>query len=107
MSQAEGILSRGPIIGRDRVVKVILAFLRDSRVTLVPMPVNGEPGAVVYREGRLAAVIALSVRDGLICQTHAVASPRKLAHAASLLGIPAGANGARPQPAAERGLEVR
>jgi hypothetical protein len=71
------------------------------------MLVSGDPGAVVYREGQQAAVIALSVCDGLICQIHAVASPRKLAYAASLLGVPAGANGARPLPAAERGLEVR
>jgi RNA polymerase sigma-70 factor (ECF subfamily) len=76
---------RRPVAGREQVATRFLRFLADHRVTLVPMPVNGEPGALAYQDGRLLAVIALSVRDGLIAHIHAIANPYKLAYAASLL----------------------
>ena len=74
-----------PIVGRDRVAPRLLRFLRAFRVRLVPMPVNGEPGVLAYQEDRLLAVIALSIRDGLIDRIHAIANPSKLAYVASLL----------------------
>ena len=79
---------RGPIVGRQRVAAAFLAFVRARRLDLVPMPVNGGPGVLVYQDGHLLAVIALSVRDGLIDHIHAIANPVKLAYAASLLGVP-------------------
>jgi RNA polymerase sigma-70 factor (ECF subfamily) len=93
---------RRPVVGRDLVAPRFLQFLQDFRVTLVPMPVNGEPGALAYQDDRLIAVIALSVRDGLIAHIHAIANPYKLAYAASLLEahtnpIPAGVPGS-PSP---------
>ena len=42
--------------------------------------INGEPGAVVYREGKVAAVIALSHKAGAITRVYVVADPRKLEH---------------------------
>lgn len=88
---------RQPIEGREKVIKVMLAFLKSGPVTLVPMPVNGEPGVLAYRDGRLAAVISLSVRDGQIYQVHAIANPKKLTYVASLLGVPISTNYIRPR----------
>jgi RNA polymerase sigma-70 factor (ECF subfamily) len=76
---------RQPVMGRDIVARQILQFLHNARVTLVPMPVNGEPGILGYQDGYLAAVIAFSYRDGRIAQIHVVSNPYKLAYAASLL----------------------
>jgi hypothetical protein len=53
---------------------------------LVPMPVNGEPGVLMYQDGRLLAVLALETRDGLITRIHGIANPQKIAYVASLLG---------------------
>ena len=79
---------REPIVGRQRVATIFLAFLRSQQIELVPMPVNGEAGALAFRDGRLYAVLAFSVRDGLIDHIHAIANPAKLAYAASLLDVP-------------------
>jgi RNA polymerase sigma-70 factor (ECF subfamily) len=76
---------RRPAVGRRQVAEQFLRFVRGFRVTLVPMPVNGEPGALALRDGRLIAVIALDTRDGLISRVHGIANPQKLAYVASLL----------------------
>jgi RNA polymerase sigma-70 factor (ECF subfamily) len=71
--------------GRREVATRLLSFLRGQRIALVPMPVNGEPGHLAYRDGRLLAVIALEVRNGLITHFHAIANPHKLAYVSSIL----------------------
>jgi len=76
---------REPITGRRPVAERFLRFVRDFGVTLVPIPVNGEPGALALRDGRLIAVIAFETRDGLITRVHGIANPHKLAYVASLL----------------------
>jgi RNA polymerase sigma-70 factor (ECF subfamily) len=86
---------RRPIAGRQLVATRILAFLRHQKVNLVPMPVNGEPGLLAFQDGRLVAVIALEVRDGLITHLHGIANPHKLAYVSSILD-------AMPEPAAPR-----
>ena len=86
---------RRPIVGRQKVAAALLAFRRNQRVTLMPMPVNGEPGLLAYQDGRLLAVIALDVRDGLITHLHGIANPHKLAYVSSILD-------ATPEPAATR-----
>jgi RNA polymerase sigma-70 factor, ECF subfamily len=80
--------ARQPIVGREPIVKSLTTFLTKFNVTLVPMPVNGEPGALVYRDGQLAVVVAFTVRDGKITQIHAIANPYKLAYVKSLLDAP-------------------
>jgi RNA polymerase sigma-70 factor (ECF subfamily) len=80
--------ARQPIVGRGNVARGILGFLSKQSVSLVAMPVNGEPGVLGYRDGRLSAVVALSVREGLITHLHVVVNPDKLAYAASLLNVP-------------------
>lgn len=76
---------RKAIAGRLRVAKTLLSFLRTWKVTLVPMPVNGEPGAIAYAGGELIAVLAFETRDGLITRIHAIANPEKLAYVRSRL----------------------
>jgi RNA polymerase sigma-70 factor (ECF subfamily) len=68
------------------VAKTLLAFLRSWNVTLSPMDVNGEPGALAYARGELLAVLAFETRDGLITRIHAIAAPEKLAYVRSRLG---------------------
>jgi RNA polymerase sigma-70 factor (ECF subfamily) len=76
-----------PAVGRRQVAEQFLRFVRGFRVTLVPMPVNGEPGVLALRDGRLVAVIAFEARDGLISRVHAIANPHKLSSVASLLHL--------------------
>jgi RNA polymerase sigma-70 factor (ECF subfamily) len=71
---------REPVAGRLRVVKALLAFLRNQNVTLAPMAVNGEPGAIAYSGGEILAVLAFETRDGLITRIHSIANPQKLAY---------------------------
>jgi RNA polymerase sigma-70 factor (ECF subfamily) len=77
-----------PVAGRRNVAQRLLQFLHRADVTLVPMPVNGEPGVLFFQDGRLMSVVALSYRNGLIDRLHAIANPYKLAYAASLLDVP-------------------
>jgi len=74
-----------PIVGRRLVAERFLSFVQDFRINLVAMPVNGEPGALAFRDGRLISVIAFETRDGLITRVHGIANPRKIAYVASLL----------------------
>jgi hypothetical protein len=47
--------------------------------------VNGEPGIVAFRDGAVFAVLALTVRRGLITRLYAQADPRKLAQVRRVL----------------------
>ena len=76
---------RRALVGREQVLAGLLSFLNDYQVTLAPMLVNGEPGAVAYQNGRLIAVLAFEARDGLITRIHGIANPHKLAHVRSRL----------------------
>src|SRR5207244_4632132 len=55
---------REPVIGRARVASVFLWFVSTYGVTLLPLPINGEPGILVIRDGRLFSVIALETHEG-------------------------------------------
>lgn len=76
---------REAVAGREQVATTLLAFLRSWKVTLVPMAVNGEAGAIAYRRGQVLAVLAFESRDGLITRINAIANPQKLAYVRSLL----------------------
>ncbi len=68
--------TRPPIVGADNVaVNVVRFFGPSTALTLVSHPVNGEPGILGFSERRLAAIVTLSLRDGLISHIHAVADP--------------------------------
>jgi len=76
---------REAIAGSLRVAKTLLAFLKSWKVTLAPMAVNGEPGAIAYAGGEVIAVLAFETRNGLITRIHGIAAPEKLAYVRSRL----------------------
>lgn len=88
------------ITGREKVAHGLLGFLKGFRATLVPIPVNGEPGVLVYQDDRLMAVVSLEFRDGLISKIHAIANPHKLAYVSSVIQ---GTPGSRSTPRASSG----
>lgn len=57
---------------------VISFFGPGSGSTLERREINGEPGVVVYRQGAVAAVIAITHKAGAITRIYVVADPRKL-----------------------------
>jgi RNA polymerase sigma-70 factor (ECF subfamily) len=75
------------ITGVGNVAPLLIRFLRDFEVTMRPMDVNGEPGAIVVRidGGELIAVLAFEARRGRITRIHSVANPAKLAQVRAAL----------------------
>jgi RNA polymerase sigma-70 factor (TIGR02957 family) len=75
---------RTPLLGRDRVARFILGLYRrfgslGARNELAW--VNGQPGAVSYdAQGRVIAVLALDVADGMVQAVRSVVNPDKLGH---------------------------
>jgi RNA polymerase sigma-70 factor (ECF subfamily) len=71
--------------GRDRVAHALLNWMRLAtrmpNVTLRPVEVNGDPGALYLDEQeRLIGVLALDIVDGQVASINAVVNPEKLAH---------------------------
>ena len=64
--------------GRDRVARNILRFFATADVTLVSQPIDGGPGVLAFRDGRLWAVVTLETHAGLVHEIHAVLNPRAL-----------------------------
>lgn len=70
-----------PNVGRDTVARSIMRFFgRASGATLRARNVNGEPGIVAFRHGKVIGVMSLTVRDGAVTRVYVIADPRKLAH---------------------------
>jgi RNA polymerase sigma-70 factor (ECF subfamily) len=76
---------REPVAGARPVATLFLHFVRHYGVTLAPIPVNGEPGAIATQGGQPVAVLAFETRDGLITRIHSIANPQKLAYLAAVL----------------------
>jgi RNA polymerase sigma-70 factor (ECF subfamily) len=75
-----------PTVGAQSVAEGVMRFFRPgSRTTLEAHLVNGEPGIVAFRNGVVFAVLALTVRKGLITRLYAQADPRKLARVRHML----------------------
>jgi RNA polymerase sigma-70 factor (ECF subfamily) len=75
-----------PNVGREQVAQQVMRFFgAPSGTTMTAREINGEPGIVAFRAGAVAAVLALSVRDGLVTRVYAVADPRKLAQVRRVL----------------------
>ncbi len=75
-----------PNIGQDTVGQSVIRFFGSaSGTTMIAREINGEPGIIAFRDGTVAAVLALSVRQGLITRVYAVADPRKLAQVKRVL----------------------
>jgi len=70
-----------PNVGREKVAQQVMkVFGAPSGTTLMTREVNGESGIIAIREGAVAAVLALNVRNGLVTRVYVVADSRKLAH---------------------------
>jgi RNA polymerase sigma-70 factor, ECF subfamily len=73
--------------GRQSVATRLLVFLGpQAGVTLVSVPVNGEPGIMAIRDGRVVTMLSLHTRGGLVHDIHAVVDPEKLDVVTELLG---------------------
>jgi RNA polymerase sigma-70 factor (ECF subfamily) len=74
--------ARRPVAGRDKVGRFLLGIAEkgagDYEGRLVA--VNGQPGAVFGRDGRVDYAFSLDVLDGQVVGVRIVANPDKLAH---------------------------
>ncbi|WP_244312531.1 RNA polymerase sigma factor SigJ [Microbispora hainanensis] len=70
---------RRPVSGAAKVARLLSGIGRFGRYELVPAVVNGWPGLLRYRDGRLVAVIGLTVAGGRITAVDMVLNPEKLA----------------------------
>src|SRR5436305_4065594 len=83
--EAEIGVPNPPVVGRDDVSRRVMAlFGPRSNTTLVSIPVNGEPGVLASRNGRVFALILLTIRGGRIDHFHAIADRRQLAYLSPL-----------------------
>lgn len=82
-SDGGGVVSaaRRPVQGADHVARFVLGLARQGRVGgwgVVPAEVNGQPGIVGVRDGRVEVVLALHLQDGRIAEIHGIRNPAKL-----------------------------
>lgn len=77
---------RRPLIGPAKVAKGLLTlFGPDSQTTLIPVPINGEPGVIALAGRRVIAILILTAPHGLIRHIQAIADPCQLAYVSSIL----------------------
>ena len=77
-----------PKTGADAVARLLAGFSRAGRrrdITVEPVEVNGGPGMIVVEDGRVVAVWAFELSDGVIQTIHGVVNPDKLAHISSTI----------------------
>jgi RNA polymerase sigma-70 factor (TIGR02957 family) len=83
-----------PLHGRTRVARTLLAWTRAAAriggVSLRPVEVNGQPGAMSFDpDGKLINVLALDIADGQIQAVRSIVNPDKLRHLGPLADVPA------------------
>ena len=80
-----------PIVGRDRVIRLLLGIadqIRQAGVSVRPAEINGQPGARVEdQEGRLINVFVLDIADGQVQTLRSVINPDKLRHLGPLADV--------------------
>jgi len=72
-----------PIVGADnaaRVLAMITPVHDATHVTLERHELNGQPGAIFRRDGRVLATMTLDILDGRIQTIRSVINPDKLGH---------------------------
>jgi RNA polymerase sigma-70 factor (TIGR02957 family) len=76
-----------PVFGREKVIRLMGGFARIARrdgITLRPVEVNGQPGALAFaRDGSLITVLSIDVVDGAVVALRSVVNPEKIAHITS------------------------
>ncbi len=73
------------LLGRSRVARTVMGWLqlaaRHPHVSMRPVEVNGDPGAIFLDEqGRLLAVWAIDINGGQVAGIRSIVNPDKLAH---------------------------
>ena len=80
-----------PIVGRDRVAKLLAGLGRQSRdmdVIVRRAEINGQPGAeFLDSTGRLMYIITLDIADGAVQTIRSVINPEKLRHLGPLANV--------------------
>jgi RNA polymerase sigma-70 factor, ECF subfamily len=76
---------RQVVTGRETIATFLLRLIAQRNLTIVAMPVNAGPGAIVFEDGELRGILAITERDGRIVGLHAILNPEKLAYVAGLL----------------------
>ncbi len=71
--------ARRPVLGAIKVARLLFGVRRFGEFTMTPAPVNGRPGLLRFRDGRLNAVLGLESVDGRITTIDMVLNPDKLA----------------------------
>jgi RNA polymerase sigma-70 factor (ECF subfamily) len=72
--------------GRDHVARNLVRFFDGATgVTLVSQELNGWPGVLAFKGGRLYALVVLELRDGLVKDIHAIRNPHTLAAVGGLV----------------------
>ncbi|GLX93852.1 RNA polymerase sigma factor SigJ [Herbidospora sp. NBRC 101105] len=75
--------TRGPVTGRDQVVRHLLALTRYAgRIRLEPETVNGQPALAFYLDGHLSGITVVEFDHDRVVTIRAVANPAKLAYLA-------------------------
>jgi RNA polymerase sigma-70 factor, ECF subfamily len=80
-----------PIVGRDRVVRLLLGVgtqSRDLGLQARRTEINGQPGIMVFDpDGRLVNVMTLDIADGVVQTIRSVINPEKLRHLGPLADV--------------------
>ena len=75
---------RAPVVGRDNVARVVLGLSRRANalgVTMRPVEINGDPGAMFFDpDGGLISLISLEIVDGQAQTVRGFVNPDKIAH---------------------------
>ena len=71
-----------PVVGADRVARLLAIGLNRiaAIASLQPVQVNGYPALILRLNGKIDAVIAVRIDDGLITGLYSVRNPEKLSH---------------------------
>ncbi|WP_433500356.1 RNA polymerase sigma factor SigJ [Sphaerimonospora sp. CA-214678] len=72
--------ARRPVLGAVKVARLLLGVHRFGGFTLTLAPVNGRPGLLRFRDGRLNAVLGVETAGDRITSIDMVLNPDKLAH---------------------------
>ncbi|MDG4532481.1 RNA polymerase sigma-70 factor [Streptomyces sp. AV19] len=69
-----------PIVGADKVGRLLAASLGRIGTSLRPAQVNGHPALILQPDGEIDTVVTVRVDGGLITGLYAVRNPGKLSH---------------------------
>ena len=76
------------LTGRDAVIAGLLHFFGPaSSTTLLSLPTGPRAGVVALRDGRVEAIVTLTIRDGVVAHLDSLADPVRLAPLAAALGL--------------------